>query len=158
MKWKGCGRKRSRPKPMQYPDIFVEGMRNATKNLSQDSRCPDLDSNRVHRERYRWSSLPRQMMSERLICKVDSTTESESYVMTDGQPASLSWNKAPIWGLRPDLYYCLTVAGLSFWGALFDERTGLSFTIPAGPRQRSHFLVLSTTTVRYCQQIKQIRA
>jgi hypothetical protein len=43
--------------------------------------------------------------------------ESESYVTTDGQPASLSWNKAPIWGLRPDLYYCLTVAGLLIWGA-----------------------------------------
>jgi hypothetical protein len=27
------------------------------------------------------------------------------------QSASLSWNKAPIWGLRPDLYYCQTVAG-----------------------------------------------
>jgi hypothetical protein len=24
------------------------------------------------------------------------------------------------------------------WGALSDERTGLSFTIAAGPRQRSH--------------------
>jgi hypothetical protein len=31
--------------------------------------------------------------------------ESELYVTTDGQPASLSWNKAPIWGLRPDLCY-----------------------------------------------------
>jgi hypothetical protein len=37
---------------------------------------------------------------------------SQSYVTTDGQSASLSWNKAPIWGLRPDLYYCQTVAGL----------------------------------------------
>jgi hypothetical protein len=42
---------------------------------------------------------------------MSSSTESESYVTTDGRPASLSWNKAPIWGLRPDLYYCLTVAG-----------------------------------------------
>jgi hypothetical protein len=32
-------------------------------------------------------------------------SESESYVTTDGQSASLSWHKAPIWGLRPDLYY-----------------------------------------------------
>jgi hypothetical protein len=31
--------------------------------------------------------------------------ESESYVTTDGQPASLSWKKAPIWGLRSDLCY-----------------------------------------------------
>jgi hypothetical protein len=37
-----------------------------------------------------------------------------SYVTTDGQPASLSWNRAPIWGLRPDLHYCLTVAGWWF--------------------------------------------
>jgi hypothetical protein len=34
-----------------------------------------------------------------------SWIESESHVTTDGQPASLSWNKAPICGLRPDLYY-----------------------------------------------------
>jgi hypothetical protein len=40
------------------------------------------------------------------------TNQSESYVMTDGQSASLPWNKAPIWGLQPDFYYCLTVAGL----------------------------------------------
>jgi hypothetical protein len=58
--------------------------------------------------------------------------ESESSVTTDGQSASLSWNKAPIWGLRPDLYYRRTVAGLLIWGALSDERTGLSFTIAAG--------------------------
>jgi hypothetical protein len=44
----------------------------------------------------------------------------QSYVTTDSQLASLSWNKAPIWGLRPDLYYCQTVTGLLM-------RTGLSF-------------------------------
>jgi hypothetical protein len=60
--------------------------------------------------------------------------ESESYVTTDGQPASLSWNKAPIWGLRPDLDYCLTVTRLLRWGVLSDERTGLSFAIATGPR------------------------
>jgi hypothetical protein len=67
--------------------------------------------------------------------------KSHSYVTTDGQSASLSWNKAPIWGLRPDLDYCLTFAGLLIWGALSDERTGLSFAIATGPRQRSHFWV-----------------
>jgi hypothetical protein len=65
----------------------------------------------------------------------------ESYVTTDGQSSSLSWNKAPIWDLRPDFYYSLTFAGLTFWGALSDERTGLSFTTAGGPRQRSHFRV-----------------
>jgi hypothetical protein len=58
--------------------------------------------------------------------------------MTDGQSASLSWNKAPIWGLQPDFYYCQTVAGLLIWGTQSDERTGLSFRITAGPCQRSH--------------------
>jgi hypothetical protein len=58
--------------------------------------------------------------------------------MTDGQSASLSWNKAPICGLRPDFYYCQTIVGLLMWGALTDERTGLSFTIAAGPHQHSH--------------------
>jgi hypothetical protein len=69
-------------------------------------------------------------------------TQSQSYtITTDGQSASLSWNKAPIWGLRPDLDYCLTVAGLLAWGVHSDERTGLSFAIATGPRQRSHFRV-----------------
>jgi hypothetical protein len=31
-----------------------------------------------------------------------------------------------------------TIAGLLTWGSLSDERTGLSFTIAAGARQRSH--------------------
>jgi hypothetical protein len=61
----------------------------------------------------------------------------ESYVTTDGQSTSLSWNKAPIWGLRP-VFLLLSVAGLLMWGALSDERMGLSFTITAGPRHRSH--------------------
>jgi hypothetical protein len=44
--------------------------------------------------------------------------ESESYVTTDGQPASLSWNKAPIWGLRPGLYYLCDSYGLVLVGRL----------------------------------------
>jgi hypothetical protein len=46
-------------------------------------------------------------------------TESEPYVTTEGQSASLTWNTASIWGLGPDLYYCQTVAGLLMWGALY---------------------------------------
>jgi hypothetical protein len=41
-----------------------------------------------------------------------SQSQSQIYDTTDGQSASLSWIKAPIWGLRPDLYYCVTFAGL----------------------------------------------
>jgi hypothetical protein len=71
-----------------------------------------------------------------------SQSQSQSYVTTDGQPASLSWKQAaPIWGLRPDRDYCLTVAGLLIWGALSDDRTGLPFAIATGPRLRSHFRV-----------------
>jgi hypothetical protein len=66
---------------------------------------------------------------------------SQSYVTTDGQSANLSWNKAPTWGIRPDFYHCETFAGLLIWGALSVKRTGLSFTIGAGPRQLSHFRV-----------------
>jgi hypothetical protein len=67
-------------------------------------------------------------------CYIGSLTEvsqrqSQSYVTTDGQSASLSWNKAPIWGLRPDFHYCQTIAGLLIWGALSDERKDLSFTM-----------------------------
>jgi hypothetical protein len=48
--------------------------------------------------------------------QLNHSSESK-YVTTESQSACLSWNKAPIWGLRPDLYYCLTVAGLLMWGA-----------------------------------------
>jgi hypothetical protein len=40
-------------------------------------------------------------------CTNESESESESDVTTDGQSASLSWNKAPIWGLRPDFFYTI---------------------------------------------------
>jgi hypothetical protein len=53
----------------------------------------------------------------------------------------MSWNKVPIWGLRPDPYYSETVAGLFVWCALSDERTGPSFTFVAEPRQSGHFRV-----------------
>jgi hypothetical protein len=36
----------------------------------------------------------------------------KSHVTTDGQSASLSCNKASIWGLSPVLYYCQTVVDL----------------------------------------------
>jgi hypothetical protein len=67
-----------------------------------------------------------------------SQSQCQCYVMTDGQSASLSWCQAPVWGLRPDFYYCQKVAGLLMWDAVSDERTGMPFTTAAGPRQRSH--------------------
>jgi hypothetical protein len=84
-------------------------------------------------------------------------SESESYVTTDSQSASLSWNKAPIWGLRPDFYCRRTVAGLLMWGALSDERTGLSFTFAAGPSQRIHSLVRAPLDPRPYFTISDLR-
>jgi hypothetical protein len=56
--------------------------------------------------------------------------------MTDGQSAILSWNKAPIWGLWPDIYYSLKITVLFLWNALSDERRGLSLVYATDPRQR----------------------
>jgi hypothetical protein len=55
--------------------------------------------------------------------------QRQCYVTTDCQSASLSWNKAPIWGLRPDFYYYQTIVGLLMWGILSEKRTGLCFTM-----------------------------
>jgi hypothetical protein len=49
-------------------------------------------------------------------------------------------------GPRSHFCYCQKVAGLLIWFVLSDERTGLSFTISAGSRQRSHSLVLVPRT------------
>jgi hypothetical protein len=75
----------------------------ATIFFVSDSRCP-------------FSSPPTTRRATVEVFDPASTrdtleSESESYVTTDGQSASVSWNKAPIWGLRPDFYYCSTVAG-----------------------------------------------
>jgi hypothetical protein len=70
--------------------------------------------------------------------RITRQSQSQNYVTTDGYSASLSWCQAPILGLRPEFCYCKTVAGLLIWGALSDERTGLSFTVAADSRQRSH--------------------
>jgi hypothetical protein len=66
------------------------------------------------------------------------TFESESCT-TDGQSASLSWNKAPIWGLRPEFYYCQRFTDFFMRAALSGERTDLAFKFVAGPRQCSLF-------------------
>jgi hypothetical protein len=53
-----------------------------------------------------------------------SSSQSQSHIATDGQSVLVL---SPIWSSRPDMYYCLTVTVLLLWGALSDERTGLSF-------------------------------
>jgi hypothetical protein len=89
-----------------------------------------------------WLTLHNWTLNFWILLWLNDWTESEpqfeSYVTTDGQSASLSWNKAPIWGIIPDLYYCQTVAGLLMCALLSDERTSLSFATAADLRQRSH--------------------
>jgi hypothetical protein len=68
------------------------------------------------------------------------TPQNQSHNVTDGQSVCKSWCRAKC------IYYCLTVTVLFFWGALFDDRTGLSFVYVAGPCQRS----LSWVRVPYC--------
>jgi hypothetical protein len=60
---------------------------------------------------------------------------AELYVTTDGQPASLSWNKALIWGLRPDLYYFGDSYGLVLVGRHLWREDGSVFYICCLPLQ-----------------------
>jgi hypothetical protein len=46
-----------------------------------------------------------------------SYDSSSSYFATDGQATSQSWCRAPIWGPRPDFYYCRTFSVFMLWGA-----------------------------------------
>jgi hypothetical protein len=78
-----------------------------------------------------------QYSSESILVDTGFLLSLESYIMTYGQSASLTLIETPIWGLRLDFYYCQRVADLLMWGALSDERMGLSFVYAAGPCQRS---------------------
>jgi hypothetical protein len=48
-----------------------------------------------------------------------------------------SWCRAAIWCSWPDIYCCLTVTVLLLWGALSDERMGLSF-VELNSKSKSH--------------------
>jgi hypothetical protein len=63
----------------------------------------------------------------------------EFYVTTDGQPASLSWSKAPIWGLRPDLYYLCDSYGLDIVGRPLWREDGSVFYICCWPLPAQSF-------------------
>jgi hypothetical protein len=63
----------------------------------------------------RWAAS-RSVASQHSTAHQITSYWSDLYVTTDGQPASLSWNKAPIWGLRPDLYYLCDSYGLVLVG------------------------------------------
>jgi hypothetical protein len=55
-------------------------------------------------------------------------------ILRPSQSASLSWNKAPIWGLRPDFHYCQTIAGLLIlthlsWVELYYDRRSVGQSV-----------------------------
>jgi hypothetical protein len=112
-----------------------------------------------------FSASRAQILSPQPPVQNSLTTESESYVTTDGQSASLSWYKAPIRGLRPDFFFfCrseygirLTVMFFIPWDALSDERTGLSFVCAAGPCQRSLSQVLIPWDLSPCFTVLDLR-
>jgi hypothetical protein len=60
---------------------------------------------------------------------------------------------SPIWGSWPDIYYCLTATVLFLWGALSEERTGLSFVYADDPCQRS----LSRIRVLWDSRLSDLR-
>jgi hypothetical protein len=66
-----------------------------------------MTSNSSSNTNFPWLS-PTDNPTRTLNCQL------QSHVTTDDQSASLSWNKAPIWGLRPDFHYCQTIAGSEF--------------------------------------------
>jgi hypothetical protein len=79
--------------------------------------------------------------------------ELESYVTTDGQPASLSWNKAPIWGLRTDLYYMCDSYGPVLVGRPLWREDGSVFYICCWPLPAQSFFgpsSLGLATIFYC--------
>jgi hypothetical protein len=102
-----------------------------SSTMTKDERSPA----------YTLNCLERRLSDE---CPLKSRLET--YVTTDGQSAILSWNKAAIWGLRPDFYYRQTVAGLLMWGAFSDEDGAVVYNC-CWPYQRSHS---GLATIFYC--------
>jgi hypothetical protein len=86
-----------------------------------------------------------------LYSQLSYQSKYKSYVTIDGQSASLSWNKALIWGSRPEFYYYQTGAVSLMWDALSDERADLSF-----PRVTAVIGVLSVCTIYILHVIKCI--
>jgi hypothetical protein len=73
--------------------------------------------------------------------------------MTDGQPASLSWHKASIWDLRPDLYYLCDSYGLVLVGRPLWQEDGSVFYICCWLLPAQSFFGLSPlglATIFYC--------
>jgi hypothetical protein len=66
-----------------------------------------------------------------------SQSQGQSHIATDGQSISKSWCRAPSWAHDQIFVTFWELRSCFLWGALSDERTGLSFVCVAVLRQRS---------------------
>jgi hypothetical protein len=95
--------------------VFVYPRNRVAQLCPPDTGFPFRRVLRLAGLRWRYSTPPPHGILS-LGAKPSRLSLSQSYYVTiDSQSASLSWNEAPIWGLRPDFYYCQTVAGLLMW-------------------------------------------
>jgi hypothetical protein len=108
-----------------YPGICREGLSKTTKIHMIGGVSIGIQTE--HLPNTSWKRFPLE-----LTCSLPSSWEANSGSASQSQSQSVGQSvlvSSPIWGPRPDFYFCLTVAGLLMWGALSDERMGLSFTM-----------------------------
>jgi hypothetical protein len=104
------------------------------------------------------TSTTRELLLETVFSawSVPSSYLENNWGFIQRQPGRLTVGRNIRLRLNPGMEYRigLTVTFLIPWGALSDERMGLSFVCAAGPCQRSFFLVLvpweGLATVFYC--------
>jgi hypothetical protein len=97
-------------------------------------------------------------MSLHSLRKLKLLSQRQSYIATDGESVSKSWCRAPS-GTHDQIfsYYYLTVTVLFLWGALSDERTGLSFVYAAGNTKHGLTRVKDTTYTRPYFTVSDLR-
>jgi hypothetical protein len=98
-------------------------------------RCPLVDTPQLNTQLL--NSLTTESLNS-LANEISNQSQSQSYFTTGGlPPVSSSWRQAP-WDLRPLIFSTEHLWSWSLCNVLSDERMGLSFTIAADFRQRSH--------------------
>jgi hypothetical protein len=96
-------------------------------------RCPLVNTAQLNRELNYSAISSRPPLQNSPHCQ--SRSQSEGHIATDGQSVSLVVE--PHVGITTRYLLLFDSNGRVLWGALSDERTGLSFVYAVGPRQRS---------------------
>jgi hypothetical protein len=68
-------------------------------------------------------------VSQSSVSKSKSRYLVLEHFKTDGQSVSMSWYRAPLWDLRPDIASCRNVAVWNLQSCFSDDRTGLQFAV-----------------------------